>query len=132
MDTSSRDITTILDELKNQLIDCIHESINKAFEKYKYDKDKEHIELEPTHEKDSHGEIKKNQDDCIPNKEGKNEETKAEDKISDLDFKSDPDCRTNGKTKSENGESQWEIKDKDLDEMPKNNIDDNKKATQIR
>jgi hypothetical protein len=70
MDTSSRDITTILDEFKNQLI----ESINKVFEKYKYDKDKEHVELECTHEKDSHMEIKKNQDDCIPNKEGKNED----------------------------------------------------------
>jgi hypothetical protein len=33
MDTSSRDITTILDEFKNQLID----SINKVFEKYNYE-----------------------------------------------------------------------------------------------
>ena len=98
MDTFSIDITTILDELKTQLIDCVHESINKAFEKYKYDKHKEHIETKPTHEKHRHGEIKKNQDDCIPNKEGKNEETKAEDKFFDIDFNSDLDCRTNGKT----------------------------------
>jgi hypothetical protein len=49
MDTSSRDITTFLDEFKNQLI----ESINKVFEKYNYDKDKE-CEVECTHEKDIH------------------------------------------------------------------------------
>ena len=69
-------------------------------------------------------EIKKNQDDCISSKEGKNEETKAKDKNFNLDFNSNPDCRTNGKTKSENDESQWEIKDKDVDEIPKNSIDD--------
>jgi len=104
MDTYSRAITTILDELKNELIDRIHESINKAFEKYKYDKHKEHIELEPTKEKDSEWKIKKNQDGYFPNREGKNEETKEDDKISNLYFNSDPDCRTNGKTKFQNGE----------------------------
>jgi hypothetical protein len=68
---------------------------------------------------------KKNQDDCIPNKEGKNEEIRGEDKISNLDFNCHWDCRTNRKNKFENGDSQCEIKDKDLDEIPKNNIDDN-------
>jgi hypothetical protein len=55
MDTYLKDITIILDEFKNQFI----ESINKVFEKYKYDKDEEHIELECTHEKDSRGKKEK-------------------------------------------------------------------------
>jgi hypothetical protein len=64
MDIYSKDITTFLDE----------------FEKYNYDKDNEHFEMECTHEKDSYLEIKKNQDECIPKKGHENEDGEKENK----------------------------------------------------